>query len=254
MSPWPPDDVREGAPAGAAVRLLFAAPREVWIALGLLLVFDVALHLVAVRLGVPVDKPGLSAGFFAYQVIVALASSAGVGVALHTFITGRPPFRLGAGFAAFWAFTAGLSIVSNVLATLVVSQRDGEPGQLALWSVLAVALIGVGVFVSIRLLLLPIGWLVGDRGVTPRAAWARMRGQVLSYIGAIILLSLPTTFVVLGVAAARGDPGDAPLGPLMVLLNEVLVLTYAAATAALDAVMYLRHARDPQRRLGEVFD
>ncbi len=254
MTYTPPHNPRDGGLPGAALRTLTSAPREVWIALAALLAFNVSLRFVAGRLGIVVDEVSLKPGYIAYEVIGALAVSAGVGLVLHSLLTGQPLVRPGRGFLGFVAFTAGVSLYSSVMAALSFgAAASGTEGLALRFVIVAVGMIG-GIIVFIRLMLLPISWLAGDPGMTPAVSWTRMRGQVLTYIGASIILSLPTTLLVLLVAGATGAAqGVAPSLPVMIV-QEALVLTYAAITASLDAVMYRRRAGDPQTRLGEVFE
>lgn len=257
MSYPPPNNIRDGSLAGAAVRSLTSAPREVWIALAALLAFNVSVRLVAGRLGIAVDEFSLAPGYVAYAAIEGLAAAAGVGLVMYSFLTGHPPARLGRGFASFVGFTAGVSLLSTALIGFAFSSAGGPPTsaspELALrFLVVSVGLIG-GIVVFVRLLLLPIGWLVGQP-LTLATAWARMRGQVMGYIGATIILSLPVTLLVMLVAGAAGAAKGAPPSVPVMIVEEALVILYAAITAALNAVMYLRRAGDPQQRLGEVFD
>ncbi len=263
MSYPPPHNPRDGGLAGATLRTLTTAPREVWVALAALLAFNVSLRLVAGRLGIAVDDFSVKPGYIAYVVIEGLAAAACVGLVMHSLLTGHPPPRLGRGFLGFVGFTGGVSLLSTALVAFVFASSVGASGGASAgagaegvalrFGVVAVGLVG-GIFVFVRLLLLPIGWLVGERGLTPSVAWGRMRGQVTAYIGATIILSLPITLMVMLVAGAAGAAEGAPLSPPVMILGEALVILYVAVTAALNAVMYLRRAGDPQQRLSEVFD
>ena len=252
-APWrPPADLGDGSLAGAAIRLLRAAPRGLWMVLAVMVVVGLGLDLGARQLGVPLDGRTMPPETWAYLGVVALVNSVMVGVLLHLLLTGHTPRGLQAGLVAFVIWTAGTSLYANGLMTLTQGAQGAPPAEL-LPRFLVVAVGGVGgVIVFTRLLLLPIAWLVGDPGATPAAAWGRMRGQLVGYILASLVLSLPALLIgILLVGIAGGAEGAA--SPAARLAAQLMAAGLAALGAALNAVIYLRRVGAPQR-LDEVFD
>lgn len=249
-----PPSVRKGPLAAAALRMLRAAPRDVWVALAGLAIFSASMRAVAGQLGIAVDVISLTPGYITYLALGALASTFAVGLVLHSLLTGRPPPRLGRGFWAFVAFNGTVAMLSSGLAALSVGAAQADPEGVALrFLVVSVGLIG-GLIVVVRLLLLPIAWLVNDPGMTARESWARMRGQVLPYVAASIVLSLPITLLVIIVAGIGGATPGVPLSPPLMVMQEFLMVAYVAVMTGLQAAMYRRRAGDPEPGVAEVFD
>lgn len=252
-APWrPPADLGEGSLAGAAIRLLRAAPRGMWMVLALMVVIGLGLDLGARQLGVPLDGRTMPPETWVYLGVVALINSAMIGVLLHLLLTGQRPQGVQAGLVAFVIWTAGTSLYANGLMTLTQGVQEAPSAEL-LPRFLLVAVGGIGgVIVFTRLLLLPIAWLVGDPGATPVAAWGRMQGHLVSYILASIVLSLPALLIgVLLVGAAGSSEGAASPGAR--IAAQLMAAALAALSAALNAVIYLRRVGAPQR-LSETFD
>ena len=252
-APWrPPTDLAQGPLAGAAVRLVRAAPGGFWTVMAVLLGAGLAMDVVARRLGVPLDATTLTAATWVYVSASAAVSSALVGVALHVLLTGRAPRRLDAGFLGFVLWSSGGSLLANGVMSLIAGAQAAPPAEL-LPRFLAVAVLGLGGFIVLtRLLLLPTAWLVSDPGATLAGAWGRMRGQLAPYILASILLTLPVVMLgVLAVGAAGGSEGEPSVAARVV--TQVMATALAGLSAALNAVIYLRLVGAPQR-LAEVFD
>lgn len=248
----PPLDLGQGALPGAALRLLRAAPPGAWAVLGMLVVLGLALDLGGRRLGVPMDGRVFTPVTWAFLAVLACVNSAVQGVLLHILLTGRAPPRLDAGFLGFVLWTAVIALFANALGYVAQGAPGAPPAQL-LPRFLLVAVGGLaGTIAFTRLMLLPIAWLVGDPGATPAGSWGRMRGQVLSFLMASIMLSLPGMLVGVVAVAAAGGPDD-PSAPGVRIATQLMVAVLVALSTALNAVVYLRRVGGPQR-LAEVFD
>ena len=252
-TPWrPPADVGQGPLAGAAVRLVRGAPRGFWTTLAVLMVLGLAMDVGARRMGVPLDGPQVVSATWGYLGVLAVVNAALTGFALHILLTGHPPRRLDAGFLGFVIWTGAVSLLANGLMSLIQGAQGAPPAEV-LPRFLLVAVCGLaGTIVLTRLLLLPTAWLVGDPGATPAGAWGRMRGQLVRYIGASILLSLPVVMVgVLVVAATGGAAGEPSVAAR--IAAQLMATALAGLSAALTAVIYLRQVGAPQR-LAEVVE
>ena len=236
----------------AAVKLLRAAPRAIWPILAVLAVLGLGMDLVARQIGVPLDGPKFTASTWAYLAALSLVTSSLVGAVLHILLTGRGPRGLGVGFVGFVVWTAVVTLLANGMMSLIQGAPTAPPAQLLpRFALVAIGGVG-GAIVLTRLMLLPMAWLVGDPGATAAGSWGRMRGQLLGYIVASLLLSLPVVMIgILAVGALGGAEGELSAGARVAA--QLMTMAMAALSAALNAVMYLRQVGVPQR-LGEVFD
>jgi hypothetical protein len=252
-APWrPPLDLGQGGLPGAAFRLLRAAPSSAWMVLGALAVADLALDLGGRRMGVPMDGQVFTPATWTFLGVLACVNSAAQGVLLHILLTGRSPPRLDAGFVGFVLWTAIVAVLANALG-FVAQGAQGLPPEQLLPRFLLVAAGGlVGTIVLTRLMLLPIAWLVGDPGATAAGSWGRMRGQVLGFLMASVILSLPGMLVGVVAVAAAGGAED-PAAPGVRIATQLMVAVLMALGTALNAVIYLRRVGGPQR-LADTFD
>ena len=246
LNPSTPDP-REGLAATAALRTLRTAPPQVWIALGLLFVFNVGLHWMAQRVGVAVGAPTFAPEMIAYLILQALASSAVAGLLLRLLLSGPQARHTRRGFLAFVGFTAAIDVGSAALMFVAVAGGPAatatpDPASLTRFAVVALGFVG-GTYVVTRLLLLPIAWLLDDREVTPGVAWSRMGGHVMGYLGNLIVMSLPPTLLyvtVIGLVSGGEDSATTAT----VLVGNVFGAIFLALAAGLDAVFYRRRAGD----------
>ena len=245
-TPWrPPAEVADGPLVGAVVRLLMAAPRGLWPLLAVMLIVDLAMELAARQAGLSLDGKTFGPGEWAYLVALALVNATLVGTMLHLLLTGRRPAGPRRGVIGYVLWTAAIAISTNSLAFFMVDTQALPPAQvLPRFLVIAVAVIG-GTIVVTRLMLLPIAWLVADPGATAARSWGRMHGQVLSYIGASLMLSLPVVLVgILLVSASGSQPGQLSVAGQMI--SQVMGVALAAISTALSAVVYLRRVGVPE--------
>lgn len=253
-APWrPPLDLGQGPLAGAAVRLLRVAPSAYWKTMAALVVLGLALDLGARRLGVPMDGKTFTGATWTYLCLLGVTNAAVVGVALHVLLTGRTPPRIEPGLLGFVLWTVVADLFANTIGMVAQGAPNAPPAEL-LPRFLLVSVGGLaGLIVFTRLMLLPIAWLVADPGATAARSWARMKGQVLPYMLASIVLSLPGLLVgVLAVAAAGGSDADTGSVPVRIV-TQIMVAVLAALSTALSAVVYLRRVGAPER-LADVFD
>jgi hypothetical protein len=236
----------------AAVRLLRAAPRAIWPILAVLAILSLGMDLGARKMGVPLDGPQFASSTWVYLAILSLVTSTVTGVVLHILLTGRGLKGLNAGFVGFVIWTAAVTLMANVMMSLIQGAPAAPPAQLLpRFALVAIGGIG-GAIVLTRLMLLPMAWLVGDPGATAAGSWGRMRGQLVPYIVASLLLSLPVVMIgIVAVGAMGGAEGELTAGAR--IAAQLMAMAMAALSAALNAVMYLRLVGLPQR-LGEVFD
>ncbi len=245
-TPWrPPVQIAEGPLAGAVVRLLMAAPRGLWPLLGVMLIVDLAMELAARQAGVSLDAKTFGPSEWAYLVAQALVNAALVGTMLHLLLTGRRPVGLSRGAIGYILWMAGIAILTNGLVFFMLATQAMPPAQvLPRFLAMAVAVVG-GTIVVTRLMLLPIAWLVDDPGATAARSWARMQGQVLAYIAASMMLSLPVVLVGIMLVSASGSaPGQLSVAGQMI--SQVMSVALAAVSTALSAVVYLRRVGVPE--------
>lgn len=136
---------------------------------------------------------------------------AGVSVLNAVFIAGVVRMLLGrgagawrpdAGMAAYLAFSAASGLASGLLLASVPPPPANPADEAAVaaygGSALAFLLAApVLVWAALRLLLWPIGLLMGERALTLSRAWALMRRAVAGYLGAVVVLAgAPTLLAV----------------------------------------------------------
>lgn len=248
----PPADLAQGPLAMAVLVLLRAAPRTIWPVLAGLGAVSLGLELVAKQMGIQLDGPQFTASAWVYLAALAVVTSALTGAMLHILLTGRGPSGLDAGFVGFVIWTAVVTLLAQGMMSVILGAPKAPPAELLpRFALVAIGGVG-GAIVLTRLMLLPMAWLVGDPGATAAGSWGRMRGQLIGYIVASLLLSLPVVMVgVLAIGAAGGSEGEMTAGAR--IAAQVMAMAMAALSVGLNAVMYLRLVGAPQR-LGEVFE
>lgn len=246
-TPWrPPADIKQGSLAFATIGLLRAAPRSIWMVMAVLLVLSLGMDLIARQAGVPMDGPQFTPSTWIYLAALAIMTSSVVGVVLHILLTGQGPQRPGAGFIGFVVWTATVTLMANGLMSVIQTAPTAPPAELLpRFALVAIGGLG-GAIVLTRLMLLPMAWLVNDPGATLAGSWGRMRGQLVAYIVASLLLSLPVAMIgLLAVGAAGGAADEITAGAR--IAAQLMATAMATLSAALNAVMYLRLVGPPQR-------
>ena len=158
------------------------------------------------------------------------------GVALRAMLDrGWAAWKPDLGLAAYALIVMLLGAVPEAVTYLVQVPAHGAPQAVLLpfaaAASLSLAFAAVLAWVVLRLTLWPIGLLMGDAEMTPSRSWALMRGSVLRFLLAALLLAAPVFILNLMVVMLTQPQGRlisqvaaAPLLSLMALL--------AAAVAA----------------------
>jgi hypothetical protein len=253
------DDARQGPAMVAALRLAGAGPVSAILAWVVLAVAAVGLRLAAEPLGLPTDtEQAYSPGFWIYEAAGDAMVAVAAGVALHAMLLGRAPDLRRPGVLAFMGLMFAMELFWSGAYVLLFEgiMRAGDPdptiGSAAAKLVSWAAVAGFPGFFFARLLLWPIGLLIGEPDLTPRRSWARMRGWTVGYIGAWLGLFMGIAVVALGPDlmierfAGRSETTAAHVA------NIVMNVILAAALTALSAVAYERRASS--KRLADVFD
>jgi hypothetical protein len=238
-----------GPLALAALRTLGRQPSSAWAAWGVLLAAGLALDFSARAAGVDVGGHRQDAGLWAYSALEDVLTAAVSGWALCWLLTGAAP--RGRAYAVFVLLLALTELYWDAAAQ-VFPGEEAETAAFLAGALVALAMIGGGIFVLTRLLLWPIGHLTGEP-VAPAASWARMDGQVLKYFAAVVLL----TFPVIAVSAALFTQ---PIGRLgveasaeTIAFDRVLATLETALATGVSAAMWRRRQGATSERLGDVF-
>ncbi|MEW5686637.1 MAG: hypothetical protein AB1942_17100 [Pseudomonadota bacterium] len=238
-----------GPLALAALRALGRQPTAAWAAWGVLLTAGMALDFSARAAGVDVGGDRADAGLWAYSALEDALTAAVSGWALCWLLTGAAP--KGRGFGLFVMLLALTELYWDAAAQAFPGD-EADTAEFLLGSLGAVLLIGGGVFVLTRLMLWPIGGLIGD-SVTPGVSWTRMEGQVLKYFAAVVLLTFPVMLVNWTLFAQPigrlGVSGSAET----IALDRVWSTLETALATGVSAVMWRRRQGATSERLGDVF-
>ncbi|HEY8572169.1 hypothetical protein [Phenylobacterium sp.] len=191
-----------------------------------------------------VTAPAFSPAYLATTFVGALLGGLLSGAIIRILLD--KPLGVDAGFLTFVLIMTLATFVPSVAAKLLMGTpadaADPAAAMGAAWRSL-VMMIGylVWIYVALKLILWPIGVLVGDAQVTPGKSWKLMQRAFWGYIlGAILLAGVP--FVILMVfgiqAATSGRVGETPMiaAPFAGLM--------AVATAALAAALYRLRRED----------
>jgi hypothetical protein len=125
-------------------------------------------------------------------VVTALASAIGLRIFLGR---GREALKPNVAMGAYVGIVTLLGIAPAVMLTnlhppTLSALLMGFPGR-AMRTGLSLAAGGAILWASLRLALWPIARLLGDRRVTGEQSWILMRGAVISFTGALLLLTAP---------------------------------------------------------------
>lgn len=223
---------------GAGVRLI----RRKWRALaGLALALaaaTVAVRLAARAVGAATAGADLTLESLAYEALVAAATGLVSGLMLRVLLAeGRARLAADRGLLGY----AGLSAAAGLLSALVAGVVTGADPSAGLVEALRVPLgaltLLVLVFVFARLILWPIGVLMGEPALTPGRSWVLMGGAVWAYVLALVLafLALLPIYVVLMVPMA-GDADTAPV--VFVVVEHLATAAWVAVCAGVAAALW----------------
>ena len=180
----------------------------------------------------------------AYALVSGLVSTIGVRVLIET--PGRwrvvdPAFLKAVAIYAAVAMAFGVWGVG-------VAEMLNRPAVPFLGIGMGVVLM-VALFVMVKLTLWPVAILVGRRDASLGRAWAMMRGAVVGYIGATLVISVP--MVAAMVAGTFAMPADAAARATDAILEVSIVLGSIAGVALAAALYELRWGS--RSGLAEVF-
>lgn len=183
-----------------------------------------------------VTTAGLTAAWAGVALVGALVGGVLSGALLKSLL-GRP-LAIDRSFLAYVGIVTAVSFVTGAVAKALtpVPPEAGDtaaamaalPMQLAL-----LVLFLIWVYVAVKLMLWPIGVLVGDKDVTLGKSWTLTQRAFWGYVLGVILLNLAPWCVLafLGYQAVQaGHPGD--LGPLAAPLTALMGLFGTALAAA----------------------
>jgi hypothetical protein len=219
----PPRDEEPAHPANsfsliaAGLRAMARRPVEVgalWAA-GAAVIFATQAVRPAVALAFLV--PGLSPVWWGIGAFNVVSSGLLGALALRLFLGGGRPWR--APDRGFWIcagllMLAGLESLAQGRLLILGRPALGDPGGLALRSLITLVGVLLQAWIFTRLLLWPIGAVAGDAGMTPGRSWRLMDGYVLGYVAAVILINLPITLWSTGSTLLNGPSRHLPLADL----------------------------------------
>ncbi len=225
--------------AAAGVGNLWRSLGGIW-PLWSLLTFVYAISVAVLQSqGVPVVGGGLSGGLTSGVLAASAGSSlaAGLvtGIAVRTFLYREGAWKPDLGLIAYATIVAVLGTLPTALATVATAQVHaggqaslrGDAGMTAGGLVVGLAVL----WAALRLTLWPISALVGDADMGPGKSWQLMRGAVLRFVLAVILLSAPV-FILQLVVVMLMQPQGPLLGQLAATpLNSLMALLAAAVGA-----------------------
>ncbi|HEY8572168.1 hypothetical protein [Phenylobacterium sp.] len=199
-----------------------------------------AIRLSTRELGAPVSASSFDAlkpAYFAYEGLVALATSVVTGLMIRAMLQeGRGRFALDRGLVIYVVLAMVASVISIALTGFVAASDPSEMAQafgvFAFFAVL-IALI----YVFTKLLLWPMGYLLGDGTITARRSWALMKHTTWAYIGALILGFLPLLPLYFIVMLPSGFDSDGAALPL-VLLEHAITAAWVTLCAGIAAAVW----------------
>jgi|GEM_PF-2569515 len=232
--------------AAAGVSNLWRSLGRVWpLWSALTLVFALGAAVLASQ---PAPSGELQLGTLATAALSSLGAGLVTGIAMRAFLDRDKPWRPDLGLAAYAAIITVLGTGPAALAALAPALTPNAAHAAALNGLGAVSggLVAglVLLWASLRLTLWAIGRLVCDEDMSPGRSWKLMRGAVLSFALAVMLLGAPVFILDLVVTLLTQSQGQfisrlaaTPLASLLALL--------AAAVAAEVYRMRVRLQDDP---------
>ncbi|WP_372784150.1 hypothetical protein [Phenylobacterium sp.] len=231
------------APSAGVEQLAAAALKSLWRTAGrlgplwLIGTLFIALKIVATNgllAGASEVQAGMTTG--ALELAGHVLPAAVSGLAIRMYLgRGRDAWKLD---GAFWRYVGVITLLS--LAPVMLSVwvntlwTGGLPkldmGLLAEATIAAAVLILL-VWSTLRLLLWPVGRLMGEADMTPDRSWSLMRGGVVGFFGASTLLTAPL-FMLSMIPAMLTLHGDHAQGELLgAPLGSAMTLVFAAVAA-----------------------
>jgi hypothetical protein len=217
--------------ASGALANLWAAMGRIWPLWSCLtLVCVLRAGTAAVQTSATATALQTGVGQLAAAAVQNLAAGLVTGIAIRVMLgRGREAWRPDGGLLAYAGIVAALASIPDVVASMIQIPAPGAAPALltshAGVTALVLAATVAAALAGLRLTLWPIGRLIGDAEMTPARSWRLMRGLVLRYAMAAILLGAPVlilNFIVIMLTRAQNpllsNVAAAPLGSLMALL------------------------------------
>ncbi len=231
------------APSAGVEQLASAALKSLWRTAGRLgplwLIGTLFIALKIVATNVPLTwasevQAGMISGTLELAGHVLPATVSGLAIRMYLG-RGREAWRLD---GAFWRYVGVITLLSlaPVMLTVWVSAlwAGGAPTLTTAFlseAVLALAAFVLLLWATLRLLLWPVGRLMGEADMSPERSWSLMRGGVVGYFGASVLLTAPM-FMLSMIPAVMTLHGDRAQGELLAApLGSAMTLVFAAVAA-----------------------
>ncbi len=183
----------------------------------------------------PAPTGGLQAGILLTAALSSLGAGLVTGIATRVFLYREKPWRPDLGLAAFAAIIMVLGTGPAALAALTPTPTTSA-AQSAIMNDLGVAGGGliaglVLLWAALRLTLWPIACLVSDEDMSPGRSWKLMRGAVLRFSLAVMLLGAPVFILDLMVTLLTQSQGQFLSRLAATPLSSLLALLAAAVAA-----------------------
>lgn len=250
------EEARAGSAIVATLRLAAAGPATAAVAWVLLAVAYVALELGAQALGVATktEKGALTTGYWLYRAGSDAATAIASIVGLHAILRGRAPDPRRPAVLAVIGLMFLVELYWSVLDALMFGVAPvsfaATAGKIIAWT----AGVGLGAALFTRLLLWPVGLLLGRTDLPPRRSWARMRGWTLGYLGAWFGLFGAGLVVGLAILAMVERVTGQSESVAETVADNIVSAALTAMATALSAVAYERRMGTDSESLADVFD
>ena len=160
-----------------------------------------------------------------FVAVVQLALGARTAPTIFHFAFGPLEWRM---FRAFFAL-AGLVLLIAVAVlfavnTVFVLMPGAKGNQAAISSVMALAMLGIGLVLTVRFMLLLPAIAVNETAPALRRAWALSAGNFLSLLGVLVGIFLPIALIFVLIEIALGDKGASLAGatPQLQMIGAVM--------------------------------
>lgn len=243
-----PTPIWESQPPLGALQLAGAGLQAIWRHIAPMTLLALVATVLATGLavgareaGVSLSDDDLSVGHWSYELLKALAAAVVSGLALRVLLPGPGAgrLRLDRGFAAYVGLVAAARFVAALLFGLLGGGQDPDgAGEVILFLLAGVVSVVLTFFVYARLLLWPIGRLMGE-AVPPARSWALMRGATLGYLLAIVLTFVPTVipYVIMSISLGLDMGVDTAALPTIVV-DEAFTAVWTLIGVAIAAAVY----------------
>lgn len=222
---------------GAGVRLVQLHWKPLAVLAVVLTALTVAIRLAARVAGASASGIAFTTGYVVYEALVAVATGIVSGLMLRVFLADGKKLAPDRPLMAYTGLVAAAALVSVITVTIMTSSDPGEGMAEALKVPVGAALTLASIYVFTKLLLWPIGVLLGDATMTPRRSWSLMHKASWGYIFAMVLafLALLPIYVIL-MLPMGGDADTAPVP--FVVVEHLATSVWVAVSTAVAAAVY----------------